>query len=163
MNPSNNPELERLRNRLPQYRLAGSGYFVTWRTADNLHKLSAAERTVVVNALKYFHLERYVLLCYVVMDDHVHVLVWPKAEIKLSEIIHSWKSFTAHAINKQRGTTGTVWEKDSYTRVMRDEDEMLEKAQYIMNNPLKRWPGEMEYQWVEWLGYPDTTATVPSG
>jgi hypothetical protein len=30
---------------------------------------------------------------------------------------------------------------------MRDDAEFLEKAQYILNNPRKRWPEVEEYPW----------------
>lgn len=35
-----------------------------------------------------------------------------------------------------------------FDRIVRDEAELLEKAQYIINNPFKVWPEIEEYPWV---------------
>src|SRR5690554_5114345 len=61
---------------------------------------------LVEDTLLHFDGERYRLVCWVVMPNHVHVVIemlpgWP-----LSSIIHSWKSYTAKAANKLLGRTG---------------------------------------------------------
>lgn len=111
--------------------------------------MSTAERTLVVNALKFFHGQRYPLAAYVVMDDHVHVVVLPLGDNTLGQILHSWKSFTAKEINKLRGATGTVWQKDSYTRVLVSRKEVEARLNYILKNPAERWTGIEGYEWVE--------------
>lgn len=82
------------------------------------------------------------------MDDHVHVLVRPYENHSLEQIVHTWKSFTANRLQRESSRTGAVWQQESFDRIVRDENEWLEKIQYIMNNPLKRWPGLGEYAWV---------------
>ncbi|HLD47179.1 MAG TPA: hypothetical protein VJA64_05095 [Desulfobaccales bacterium] len=82
--------------RLPHWRLDGSVYFVTWRLAPNQIDLTADERGELMLALKHFDGRRYELYAGVVMHDHVHVLAKPLGNQPLQEIIHSWKSFTAH-------------------------------------------------------------------
>jgi REP element-mobilizing transposase RayT len=57
-------------------------------------------KTILENALKYFDGERYRLDEFAVAPNHVHVLVSPLGEHQLSQILHSWKSFTAHEILK---------------------------------------------------------------
>jgi putative transposase len=143
-------ELQVYRNRLPHWRLAGSIYFVTWALKDRVTTLNNGEVELVANALEYFHLKRYRLFGYCVMDDHVHVLLEPFEGYGLEQILHSLKSFTAHEINRRRGTTGAVWQKASYDRIMRDEAEVLEKLQYMLNNPLERW-GIHDYEWAKWF------------
>lgn len=63
---------------------------------------------IVENKLNHFNGVRYLLHAYVVMPNHVHVLVETEESEKLTAIMHSWKSFTAHAINKLSGTNGGV-------------------------------------------------------
>ncbi|WP_194722828.1 hypothetical protein [Noviherbaspirillum malthae] len=63
--------------------------------------------------------------------------------------MHSWKSFTANRLQREHGRVGAVWQQESFDRIVRDEAEWLEKIQYIMNNPLKRWPELKTYQWVK--------------
>src|SRR5881275_3147381 len=57
---------------------------------------------MVANSLRHFDGVRYALDSFVVMPNHVHVLVQPHEDNALSEILHSWKSFSAKAINKSR-------------------------------------------------------------
>ncbi len=57
-------------------------------------------REIVENALRHFDGSRYDLGEFVVASNHVHVLVTPKAGHDLSDIMHSWKSFTAKEIVK---------------------------------------------------------------
>jgi putative transposase len=136
------------RRNLSHWRMDGAVYFVTWRMSPGRPGLQANERTMVVEALCYFEGKRYELYAYVVMDDHVHVLVRPYENHSLEQIVHTWKSFTANRLQRESSRTGAVWQQESFDRIVRDENEWLEKIQYIMNNPLKRWPGLGEYAWV---------------
>lgn len=106
---------------------------------------------MICDNLEHFNGDRYRLAAYVVMDDHVHVVVFPLPPATLGKILHSWKSFTAHALNRMRGTSGTRWMKDSYTRALRSEREIRAAMQYILDNPGKRWPGNEGYPWIKWF------------
>jgi len=130
---------------LPQLRAEGAVYFITWRLNDRNDSLSPGERTLVAENLEHFNEDRYRLAAYVVMDDHVHVVVAPLPSNLLGKILQGWKSYTAHAINKLRGTTGTRWMKDSHTRALRNMREIRGAMQYILDNPTKRWPEVVEY------------------
>ena len=61
---------------------------------------------LVENALRHFDGERYLLGSYVIMPNHVHVLVHPAWNTNLPDILHSWKSFTANEANKILGRSG---------------------------------------------------------
>lgn len=87
---------------------------------------------IMRNALHHFNGTRYSLGSFAIAANHVHVLVAPRPGIDLSEIQHSWKSFTANAINKALGRTGTLWRPESYDRIVRDEDELARIIFYIM-------------------------------
>jgi hypothetical protein len=56
---------------------------------------------LVAGALGFFNGPRYELRAWVVMPNHAHVVVWPKSGHTLSDILHSWKSFTSHEINQR--------------------------------------------------------------
>ena len=129
---------------MPHWRLVGSVYFVTWRLAPSQEKLNDEECRVIMSALRHFDGSRYELYACVVMDDHVHALVKPREDYRLQKLVHSWKSFTAHKL--RRDSSRRLWQEEYFDRIVRDEKEFLDKAQYILNNPLNRWP-EME-------GYP---------
>jgi putative transposase len=135
------------RRKLPHWRLGGSTYFVTWRLAKSQSALNPEERTLVVNAIQHFVGERYALLAYVVMDDHVHILVEPWEPFSLQKIVHALKSFSANRLQKDFGRIGAIWQREYYDRIVRDEAELEEKAEYILGNPARRWPALEKYQW----------------
>jgi putative transposase len=91
---------------------------------------------VVQAALLHFDAERYRLLAWCAMPTHVHVLVEQMTDWPLAAVIHGWKSFTAHAINRSLQRSGPVWAREYFDRMMRD-DRQLEAARfYIENNPV---------------------------
>lgn len=92
---------------------------------------------IVADALRHFDGEHYHLDAFMVMPNHVHVLVQPKAGHSLSDILHSWKSFSAHAINKALGRNGTLWMEECHERIVRDWDALVDCRAYIEGNPAK--------------------------
>jgi REP element-mobilizing transposase RayT len=90
---------------------------------------------VVETALLHFHGERYLLDDYVIMPNHVHVLVTPLGAHDLSAILHSWKSFTAKRVNDALGRTGQLWQDESFDHIVRDEPALEQFAAYIQRNP----------------------------
>jgi REP element-mobilizing transposase RayT len=93
---------------------------------------------IVHSALRFFDGQRYVLDDYVVMPNHVHILVKPLAGHGLADILHSWKSFTANRINRQLGRAGQFWQHESYDHIVRNESAMQAIRHYIRENPKKR-------------------------
>lgn len=73
---------------------------------------------IIANALKHFDGERYLLDEWGIMPNHVHVLVMPLGENRLSHILYSWKSFTANEINKREGRKGKLWMTESYDHIV---------------------------------------------
>jgi REP element-mobilizing transposase RayT len=132
---------------LPHWRSEGATYFVTWRIARGQPDLDASERTAVSQAICHFHLVRYELFAWVVMNDHVHVVLIPFAAHELGDIMHSWRSYTTRALHRM-GRIGRVWQPDYLDRVVRDQDELQRTVEYILNNPLARWPDVRRYPWV---------------
>ncbi len=92
-------------------------------------------KNIVENAMRYFDGERYNLDVFVIMPNHVHVLVKPVKDNKLSEILHSWKSFTGNKINELEGKTGSFRQKESFDHIVRDEYQLERFRQYIRDNP----------------------------
>jgi putative DNA methylase len=89
---------------------------------------------IVADAMKHFDGERYNLGSWVVMPNHVHALVTPKPANDLSSILHSWKSFTANAINKALGKKGTLWQDESYDHIVRSGAQLDHYEKYIDKN-----------------------------
>lgn len=134
---------------LPHWRESGVTYFVTWRLHRGQPLLQEWERSLVANAILHFQNMRYELDGYVVMDDHVHVMLRLMEPWQLEQLTHSWKSFTAHRLQKESVRKAPVWQKESFDRIVRDKEEWVNKISYIAHNPLKRWPDlERNYQWM---------------
>ena len=136
------------RRNLPHWRQDQVTYFVTWRLARGREELDASKRGLVVAAIKSFDGQRYQLAAYVVMDDHVHVLLRPFAGYELKAILHSWKSFTARQMQREHKRFGRVWQDESFDRIVRDDGEFAQKLDYNVGNPWKRWPGIRDTPWV---------------
>ena len=112
---------------------------------------------LVQDALLHFDGERYRLHAWVVMPNHVHVLISPVAGYALCDIVHAWKSFTAKEANRMLGLSGTFWQREYHDRWIRDQAHFNHVVQYIAGNPvkagLKDWP---------WLGGPGSAGVSPA-
>jgi REP-associated tyrosine transposase len=135
------------RHRLPHIRLNGAIYFVTWRLGAGQADLSDSERDCIVAAIRHFDGPRYAMHAYVVMNDHVHVLVQPAGDHRLEDMLRSWKSFTANQLRQVFGRRGAVWQDEYFDRVIRTGTEYDQKRDYIIGNPRKRWPDVEAYRW----------------
>jgi len=130
--------------RLPHFEKPWAIYAVTIGTKKR-RCLSPKARAIALDALRYFHTKRYELFAACVIPDHVHFLIqpWPKENDdagnvvfwSLKELLHSIKSYSAHAINKAERERGVVWEKERFDRYIRSEPDLIEKFNYILRNP----------------------------
>ena len=92
---------------------------------------------IVVDAFRFFDAERYLLDEFVVMPNHAHVLVCPLAEFELTQIMQSWKGYTAREINKRLGRHGPLWQDESFDHIVRDTPSLNRFRHYIRSNPAK--------------------------
>jgi len=90
---------------------------------------------IVTGTMRFFDGKRYNLDESIVMPNHVHVLLVPTNGHCLEEILHSWKSYTAHEINKLLGRDGQLWQHESYDHLVRSEKQLHALRRYIRNNP----------------------------
>lgn len=77
----------------------------------------------------------YALDEFVIMPNHVHVLVAPAAGQSLSEMVRTWKSVSAHRINKMLERRGALWQEESWDHIVRSPRHLDRYRQYIQNNP----------------------------
>jgi len=87
-------------------------------------------------ALRYFDGHRYQLLAWVVMPNHVHVLV-QSVEVPMSRVIQTWKAFIAREANRLLARGGPFWQRDYWDTYMRDEAQYVKAVRYIEKNPVK--------------------------
>jgi REP element-mobilizing transposase RayT len=93
---------------------------------------------IVARALRFFDGERYRLDAWVVMPNHVHIVLWPIPNHTVSEIAQSVKRYTAREANKVLGRTGkTFWQPEPYDHWIRNDEEHARCCRYVLNNPVK--------------------------
>jgi putative DNA methylase len=124
----NRDERAKLQERLIRYEDAGYG-------ACYLRNPQIAE--LIENSLLHFDAERYRLLEWCVMPNHVHTLIETVPGNELGRIVQSWKSFTASEANRLLRRTGSFWMADYHDRYIRDDRHLAAVRAYIRNNPVK--------------------------
>jgi REP element-mobilizing transposase RayT len=93
---------------------------------------------MVSDTLRHFHGERYDLHSWVVMPNHVHVLVRPLPPNTLGDIIKSWKQYTStHAKRLLALPPGRFWQPEAYDHWVRDGEDRGRIVRYIHNNPVR--------------------------
>ena len=98
---------------------------------------------VVQEAFMYHDGDKYHLLAWCIMPNHVHVLIQTKDD--LPKIIQSWKSFTGRwaLANNKKFNLGIdkgakqFWMPEYWDRFIRDENHFNTTIKYILNNPKK--------------------------
>ena len=95
-------------------------------------------RTIVEECIWHFAGERHALYAYVVMPNHVHLLLMPLGGWSVREIVESVKKFTARRINAFLGRRGALWQKESYDTLVRNERQFRAIIRYIRENDLNR-------------------------
>lgn len=111
--------------------------------------------TIVRDAMLHFDGERYDLLAWCVMPNHVHAVVRTYPGQELSMILLSWKGFSGKKAREILGSVGQgeFWQKEPYDHLIRDAQDLTKQIAYVLGNPqaagLKDWP---------WLG----AAKLPS-
>jgi putative transposase len=100
---------------------------------------------VVADSLLHFDGERYHLSDFVVMPNHVHLLVQFLGATSPAKQCYSWKRFTAVEINRQLGRIGSFWQDESFDHLVRTPAQFEAIRRYIANNPVKAKLRDGEY------------------
>jgi len=152
----------RYRRRLPHLQKADRDLFITFCTGAR-QALPEPARDLVLEHCLLEHGKRIRLYAVVVMPDHVHLLLLPLRDpdgwpFPLVDVLQCMKSATAHRINKLLGLSGPVWEEESFDHVLRSDESLKEKCEYIRQNPVRRGLVQRpeDYRWL-WLN-PDVGA-----
>lgn len=103
---------------------------------------------VVAGSLRHFDGQRYDLTDFIVMPNHVHLLVaFPDEESMLAQC-ESWKHFTATKINRRLGPKGRFWQQDGFDHLVRSIEQFQYLRDYIRDNPRRARlrPGEFIHE-----------------
>jgi REP element-mobilizing transposase RayT len=163
------------RRRLPHLQKADVAVFVTFYSGARVALPGKARDLVLEHCLREAGVgnvarapspvngrqPRINLYAAIVMPDHVHLLFMPLRDesgwpFALVDIMQCLKSATAHRINKLLHSSGPVWEEESFDHVLRSDESLKDKCEYVRQNPVKAGlvtePGDYRWLWVnpEW-------------
>ncbi len=96
---------------------------------------------MVADALLYFDGDRYDLLTWCIMPNHVHAIVRPLGDHAIGSILQSWKAYTAREGNKLLGRQGAFWQPESYDHLIRGMDDFSNQRAYLLRHKTE-WNGD---------------------
>jgi len=93
---------------------------------------------IIKETIYYPEGKDYSLICYCIMPNHVH-LVFTLLNLNkgISKIMQSIKRISARDCNKLLNKKGTFWHSESFDRLVRDDTELYNIINYVINNPVK--------------------------
>lgn len=151
-----------------RYYISGSAVFITqvvqsrepvFRDPKNVNLLHEILRNVK-------ELHPFVMLGYVFLLDHFHIIIQPTGESKFSAIMHSLKSNFTREYKKRLGLSSSqsmkFWQKRFWDHVIRDDKDFESHLHYVHYNPVKHglvkdprdWIDSSYIEWEQRGGYP---------
>jgi REP element-mobilizing transposase RayT len=117
-------------------------FFITFST-HNRWILPESVRDVVITHALHDHGTKIQMHSIVVMPEHVHMIFTTLCDtngnpFSLAEIMSGIKSCSARSINKKLEKKGTVWQDESFDHILRSNESLIEKSEYICNNPVRK-------------------------
>ena len=92
---------------------------------------------IVRDSILFLNGKWYELMAWIIMPNHVHLLVRFEEGQSLSKALHSLKSYTGHELKKLHPEMSHIWQDESFDRYMRNEEHYRKTYQYIHQNPVK--------------------------
>ena len=145
------------RRNLPHYQETGRILFVTF-CKGNRSPFSPEAKDAVLQHCLHDDGIRFQLHAAVIMPDHVHLLLTPLRDEKgwpysLPIILKLLKGASARTVNRLSGSTGPVWQEESFDHCLRSQESFAEKLEYLRQNPVRRGlvkkPEDYKWLWVE--------------
>jgi len=127
-----------LRKRIAKYE--DIGYGECWLRNEQIASLAEC-------VLLHFDGERYRIIAWCIMPNHIHVIIETQEGYFLWEIVHSWKSYIVHEANKLLHRSGRFWFREYHDRYIRDDDHLRNAVEYVENNPVKAGLAGTKEEW----------------
>lgn len=94
-----------------------------------------AIRQHLIDAINYYDADRFAVLAYVIMPNHVHMLAVPLNGYALDNTISSILRFSATGMNRLLGKKGRVWQTEPFDTIVRSHIQYVKCVEYIRHNP----------------------------
>lgn len=102
---------------------------------------SPATQDIAESTLLHCDGSDYWLGDYVIMPNHLHVLVRLGDRFSLADAAGPWRSVSAHKINRLLRRRGRLWQDEPFDHIVRNARQLARIRRYIQNNPAKLRPG----------------------
>jgi putative transposase len=179
--------------RLPHIFDEGATLFITWHLAGSLPRERYPPRGKMNSGAAFVWMDRFLdaggegplwlareeiakiveealhrqnceIHAYVIMPNHVHVLLAPR--VAPARLMQSIKGASAREANKILGISGKpFWQHESYDHMVRSADEFNKIRRYIENNPVKAGLADTpeSYRWSSaWSGWREFQLAAPA-
>jgi len=102
------------------------------------------------NALTHYQTTRCFFSCLTVMPNHAHAIMNPQNGVPLEQTLKLIKGYVSRVINRKNQTAGSLWEQESYDRIIRDSQHLDKVIQYIgRNGTLPRLQANQYIRWMD--------------
>ncbi|HZZ40469.1 MAG TPA: transposase [Acidobacteriaceae bacterium] len=124
-------------------------WFVTIVTADRRHLLQSNRNASLLRQTLFHYRDegRFRLHPYVIMPDHLHLLLTPSANQSLERCVQCIKGGFSHTMRAQTGYPGSIWQRGFHDHRIRDAVDYRHHCDYIAQNP-----ADSEFEFLEWEG-----------
>jgi putative transposase len=134
----------------PRHRTAlGSSYFVTTKCWEGRTVFQIPETAEILTNILFHYRDcgAYMLHEFVVMPDHLHLLLTPDSTTSLEKALQLIKGGSSHRIHKERKHKMDIWQEGFHDWTIRDADDWVRKVEYIRMNPVRAKLAASPEQW----------------
>ena len=124
--------------RLEHRTAPGWTYFVTTKAWQNVSVFQVQESAEIVvrKILEYRDKKNYLLHEFVLMLNHLHLLLTPSETVSLERAVQLIKGGSSHEIHVVRGNKIQIWQSGFHESRVRDWVDYKTKSDYIRFNPV---------------------------
>ena len=114
-------------------------FFVTTKTYMSKRLLQTDRNaTLLIDVLRScVRQERFTLHDFVIMPDHIHLLLTTSADVTLEKAMQFIKGGFSFRLKRETGYTGEVWQRGFSDHRVDDADSFANHRLYIAANPVK--------------------------
>jgi putative transposase len=124
----------------PKHQTApGTSYFLTTKCWQGRPVFQIPENAAILirTLFRYRERETYLLHEFVIMPDHLHLLLTPSATTSLEKVVQLIKGGSSHEIHRERNLKMEIWQEGFCDWTIRDADDGRTKAECIRMNPVR--------------------------
>jgi putative transposase len=136
-------------SRLTHRTLPGCTYFVTTKAWQShaIFQVPETAQILIECMLGYQDKGAYLLHEFVVMPNHLHLLLTPSVDTSLERAMQLIKGGSSHEIHIRRGQKAPIWQSGFHEQTVRDARDYESKVEYIRMNPVHRHLVERPEDW----------------